>query len=90
MFAASNIDPLVQEIIKEDDEKLNALRVELGDEAYNVVVKALLEMNEYNPSGRYPVPELWNFKENRKAPIPEVAAYLMKQWRTHKKKNSYT
>lgn len=89
-FKIIDADRQTKEIIKEDDEKLNALRVELGDEAYNVVVKALLEMNEYNPSGRYPVPELWNFKENRKAPIPEVAAYLMKQWRTHKKKNSYT
>lgn len=89
-FKIIDADRQTKEIIKEDDEKLNALRVELGDEAYNVVVKALHEMNEYNPSGRYPVPELWNFKENRKAPIPEVAAYLMKQWRTHKKKNSYT
>uniref|UniRef100_A0A0E0D3I1 Factor of DNA methylation 1-5/IDN2 domain-containing protein n=1 Tax=Oryza meridionalis TaxID=40149 RepID=A0A0E0D3I1_9ORYZ len=76
------------EIIKEDDWKLQALRAQYGDEACNVVVKALVEMNEYNPSGRYPVPELWNFKENRRAPMPEAASYLLKQWKTHKKRNT--
>uniref|UniRef100_A0A0D9VW21 Factor of DNA methylation 1-5/IDN2 domain-containing protein n=1 Tax=Leersia perrieri TaxID=77586 RepID=A0A0D9VW21_9ORYZ len=76
--------------INEDDEKLHALRMEFGDEAYNVVVKALVEMNEYNPSGnvRFPIPELWNFKENRIAPIPEVVGYMVKQWKTHKNKKT--
>uniref|UniRef100_A0A0D9ZA70 Factor of DNA methylation 1-5/IDN2 domain-containing protein n=1 Tax=Oryza glumipatula TaxID=40148 RepID=A0A0D9ZA70_9ORYZ len=77
-----------KEIIKEDDGKRQALRAQYGDEACNVVIKALVEMNEYNPSGRYPVPELWNFKENRSAPMPEAASYLLKQWKTHKKRNT--
>ncbi|BAF12515.2 Os03g0596400 [Oryza sativa Japonica Group] len=77
-----------KEIIKEDDGKLQALRAQYGDEACNVVVKALVEMNEYNPSGMYPVPELWNFKQNRSAPMPEAASYLLKQWKTHKKRNT--
>jgi hypothetical protein len=39
----------LQEIIKDDDEKLNGLRKEVGENAYNAVVAALTEINEYNP-----------------------------------------
>ncbi|OEL29733.1 Factor of DNA methylation 1 [Dichanthelium oligosanthes] len=88
-FKVILVDGEAKEIIKEDDEKLQALKAELGEKARDVVVKALLEINEYNPSGRYPLPELWNFKEDRKAPMAEVAAYIVKQWRTNKKKNTY-
>uniref|UniRef100_A0A0D9VW23 Factor of DNA methylation 1-5/IDN2 domain-containing protein n=1 Tax=Leersia perrieri TaxID=77586 RepID=A0A0D9VW23_9ORYZ len=87
-FKVIESDGQTKEIIKEDDEKLQALRAQLGDEAYNVVVKALVEMNEYNPSGRYPEPELWNLKENRRASMPEAAHFLVKQWKTHKKRKT--
>ncbi|XP_058748391.1 factor of DNA methylation 4-like [Vicia villosa] len=70
-----------KEILKENDEKLNSLRDELGDEVHDAVVTALKELNEYNPSGRYPVPELWNFKEGRKASLKEGVAHLMSQWK---------
>ncbi|RZC49428.1 hypothetical protein C5167_017857 [Papaver somniferum] len=45
--------------IQGDDEKLRELKDEWVKEAYDAVATALLEMNEYNASGRYPVHELW-------------------------------
>ncbi|XXG66280.1 hypothetical protein AAC387_Pa05g3794 [Persea americana] len=80
------VDDKVEEIINEDDEKLKELRNEWGDEVYNAVTTALMEINEYNPSGRYTVKELWNFKEGRKATLKEVVQYVLKHWKTNKRK----
>ncbi|XP_057471822.1 factor of DNA methylation 5-like isoform X2 [Actinidia eriantha] len=75
-----------EEVINEDDEKLKELRTECGDEVYKAVATALLELNEYNPSGRYAVPEIWNPKEGRKASLKEIICYISKQWKTNKRK----
>ncbi|CAN1746926.1 Factor of DNA methylation 2 [Linum perenne] len=75
-----------EEVIDEDDEKLKQLRNEYGKVAYDAVTKALMELNEYNPSGRYPVHQVWNFKEERKATMKEIVHFLINQLKTHKRK----
>ncbi|XP_058777000.1 factor of DNA methylation 4-like [Vicia villosa] len=77
-----------KEILDENDEKLKSLRDELGDEVHDAVATALKELNEYNPSGRYPVPELWNFREGRKASLKEGVAHLIRQWKSSKQKKA--
>uniref|UniRef100_A0A0A8YG12 Factor of DNA methylation 1-5/IDN2 domain-containing protein n=1 Tax=Arundo donax TaxID=35708 RepID=A0A0A8YG12_ARUDO len=66
----------------EDDAKLISLKEEWGIEAHNAIVRALIESNEYNPSGRSPVPQLWNFSEDRKATVAEAVKHLV-NWRTN-------
>ncbi|EXC10665.1 hypothetical protein L484_025247 [Morus notabilis] len=78
-----------KEIIDEDDEKLKSLKNEYGDEVYNAVVTALEELNEYNPKERYAVMELWNFKEDRKASLKEGIEFVLKQWKSKRRRNSY-
>ncbi|XP_018435073.1 factor of DNA methylation 4-like [Raphanus sativus] len=75
-----------KEVLNEEDEKLKELKKELGDEVFEAVAQALMERNEYNGSGRYIVPELWNFKEGRKATLKEGVVYLMNLWKHLKPK----
>ncbi|KAL6980548.1 hypothetical protein U1Q18_022190 [Sarracenia purpurea var. burkii] len=77
-------DGKLQEVIDEHDSKLKELRRLWGEAAYNAVVNALLELNEYNPSGRYVVKELWNFKEGRRASLKEVIECVTQQLKTLK------
>ncbi|XP_010034355.2 protein INVOLVED IN DE NOVO 2 [Eucalyptus grandis] len=77
-----------QVVIDDEDEKLKGLRDEMGDEVYAAVATALLEMNESNPSGRYVVPELWNYREGRKASVEEGIQHIYWQWQTDKRRTS--
>ncbi|GJM95833.1 hypothetical protein PR202_ga12611 [Eleusine coracana subsp. coracana] len=77
-----------KEPINENDEKLQALKAESGKEAHDRVLRALREMSEYSPHDRCLEPELWDFKKDEIATVPEVAAYLVKQWRASKKKRT--
>ncbi|KAH7656478.1 Cytochrome P450 protein [Dioscorea alata] len=75
-----------KEVLEEEDQNLQSLKSELGDDVYQTVIKALLEINEYNPSGRYVVPELWNFKEGRKATMKEVVQFILRNYKNNKRK----
>ncbi|RZS16123.1 hypothetical protein BHM03_00048076 [Ensete ventricosum] len=79
-------DEKQKEVIDDDDTNLKKLWIELGDDVCNAVKTSLVELNDYNPSGRYVIPELWNFKERRKATMKEVIVDLLKQWRSQKRK----
>ncbi|KAF8404308.1 hypothetical protein HHK36_009191 [Tetracentron sinense] len=85
-FKMINVGDKLQEIVDDEDEKLKALMNELGDEVCGAVKTALIERNEYNPIGRYVISELWNFKEERKATLKEGVAFMLKQWKTYKRK----
>lgn len=75
-----------QEAIDDEDEKLNELRNEMGEEVYKAVVAALKEINEYNPSGRYITSELWNYAEGKRATLQEGVKVLLKQWKLNRQK----
>lgn len=74
----------LQEIIDDRDEKLSTLKREMGDKVYQAVTAALMEVNEYNPSGRYIISELWNYKERRKASLTEGIDFLLTHWNASK------
>ncbi|XP_027334808.1 protein INVOLVED IN DE NOVO 2 [Abrus precatorius] len=85
-FKVVMVDGKEKEIIRGDDEKLNGLKNDMGEGAYNAVVAALLEINEYNPSGRYLTSEVWNYKQGRRATLKEGAQFLLNQWKVLKRK----
>ncbi|KAK8515734.1 hypothetical protein V6N13_139295 [Hibiscus sabdariffa] len=75
-----------KEILDEEDKKLIQVKAEFGDEVYGAVTVALKQMNEYNPSGRYIVPELWNFQEGRKATLTEGVQHLLIKWKQQRRR----
>ncbi|ERM94155.1 hypothetical protein AMTR_s00010p00167310 [Amborella trichopoda] len=69
----------VEEVIDENDDKLRELRDEYGDEVFKDVETAMLQLNEYNPSGKYHVPILWSFKEVTQATLEESSQAAVNQ-----------
>src|ERR1044072_6335366 len=69
---------------------LKGLKMEMGVGSYRAVVTALTEMNEYNPSGRYVVSELWNRRDERRATLEEGVELLLGHWKIKKQKTHQT
>ncbi|CAH8352601.1 unnamed protein product [Eruca vesicaria subsp. sativa] len=61
----------LEDVVDEEDEKLKKLSEKWGEDVKNAVKTALQELNEFNPSGRYQFPVLWNFAHGRKATLKE-------------------
>lgn len=78
----------LQEVVDEEDEQLKKLKGEWGEEVHNAVKTALEEMNEYNPSGRYSTPELWNVEAGRKATLKEVISFISNDMKPAKRKRT--
>ncbi|GJM95372.1 hypothetical protein PR202_ga12100 [Eleusine coracana subsp. coracana] len=79
-FKKVTVDGNCQEIVNVDDDKLQELKSAWGEVAHDAVVKALMEMQEYNRlSDRSIAYELWNYKEGRKATIREGVEYMCTQ-----------
>ncbi|CAN1257503.1 Factor of DNA methylation 1, partial [Linum perenne] len=79
----AHVDGKFQEVIDEKDPKMEKLRMEWGEEAFKAVGKALMELNEYNGSGRYVTRELWNFDAGRKATLQEVIKCVLQRLKTY-------
>lgn len=76
---------MIQELIDDEDEKLKGLRKEMSEDVYKSVTNALIEINEYNPSGRYITSELWNYEEGKRAGLKEGVDVLLNHWRRKKR-----
>ncbi|XP_057431035.1 factor of DNA methylation 1-like [Lotus japonicus] len=57
-FKMIEVNGILQEVLDENDEKLKGLRNECGELVYKAVGNALMEIEEYNSSGRYAIPEI--------------------------------
>ncbi|RAL36976.1 hypothetical protein DM860_003898 [Cuscuta australis] len=68
-------------VIDEEDEKLKELKKNYGEEVCKAVTNALIEVNEYNPSGRYITSELWNYAKGKKAELKEGVDVLLTLWK---------
>ncbi|XP_022764268.1 factor of DNA methylation 2-like [Durio zibethinus] len=81
IFKHMNTSPVINDALISncEDIMLKESRSECGDVVCKAVSNALLEMNEYNGSGRYIVLELWNFKEGRKASLKEGVECILQE-----------
>ncbi|WZZ34213.1 hypothetical protein YC2023_017614 [Brassica napus] len=80
--------PFLKEVVDDEDDKLKKLSEELGEDVMNAVKTALEELNDFNPSGRYSVPALWNFEHGRKATLSEGIAHMTQQIKNFKRQRT--
>ncbi|XP_031108827.1 protein INVOLVED IN DE NOVO 2 [Ipomoea triloba] len=83
------VDGKPKYVIDAEDEKLNDLKKNYGEEVCKAVTDALFEVNEYNPSGRYITSELWNYAQGRKADLKEGVEVLLTLWKKKRATDGY-
>ncbi|KAJ9548805.1 hypothetical protein OSB04_021348 [Centaurea solstitialis] len=83
-FKITTVNGYSKEVLDEEDEKIAKLKEVCDEGTCDAVVTAVKELNEYNPSRRQPLPELWNYEEKRKASLKEGVEYILKQWKALK------
>ncbi|KAL0721739.1 hypothetical protein Bca4012_036338 [Brassica carinata] len=77
-FKVDESDGFAKNVVDKNDEEVVKLKDTYGEELYDDVVRAKMEIVEYNPSGGYKVSELCNFekvvamKNKRKWPVPNT------------------
>ncbi|CDY33034.1 BnaA10g12400D [Brassica napus] len=77
-FKVDESDGIAKLVVDKNDLKLVKLKSDYGEELYNEVVRAKVEIVEYNPSGGYVVSEMWNLEKNRKATMEEGTDVMLK------------
>lgn len=76
-FKTATVEGVTQEIVDVSDDKLQELCASWGEEVYTAVVNCLMEIQESGRLGdRTIVPELWHFKNKRKATLSETVEYV--------------
>lgn len=58
----------------------------MGVSVFKAVKRGLEEINEHNPSGRYPVAKLWHVEDDREARLDEIVECMMEKTITPKRK----
>ncbi|CAM0914088.1 unnamed protein product [Alopecurus aequalis] len=76
-FKTVTVDGNRQDVIDDDDEKLQGLKMAWGESPYNSVIRALVERKEHNCDGT--TVDIWNYKEGRKATIGEFSEHILDQ-----------
>lgn len=70
---------ILQEVVDGENVELKKLKKEMGVSVHKAVKRGLEEINEHNPSGRYPVAKLWHVEDNREARLDEIVECMMKK-----------
>ncbi|MCL7040764.1 hypothetical protein MKW94_021957 [Papaver nudicaule] len=66
-------------VLDEKDERLRKLKSDMGDAVVHAVQTVMMETAEFGATVDNVIPELWNFKENRKATLKEGIQKLSKE-----------
>jgi hypothetical protein len=76
-FIVRCVSGVTKEIVNDNDEMLITLRKSYSENIVQDVLRAVRELKERNPSGRYPVVVPWDFQNQREMEWSEVFELLI-------------